>query len=218
MTLDVPGAGTVSSQLDRPPGAWLVYLLAHGAGAGMHHPFLERIAEALGARGIATYRYQFPYMERRSRRPDPPDRAMATIRAAAAAVRGVAADLPMIAGGKSFGGRMTSTAQAEEPIPGVSGLVFLGFPLHAPNRVDNRRGAHLADVRIPMLFLQGTRDPLADLTLLRPLCDRLGDRATLHVVDDGDHSFNVRKRSGRSGDAVTDELTAAVAVWARGIL
>src|SRR5213079_461081 len=189
-------SGEVSALLVRPPDARLLYVLAHGAGAGMRHPFLESISQRLAEQGIATLRYQFPYMERRSRRPDPPAVAAATVRAAVAEAARIAPDLPLVAGGKSFGGRMTSTAQAEEPLPGVRGLVFLGFPLHPPGRAGDQRAEHLAQVQVPMLFLQGTRDDFADLTLLKPLIKRLGQRATLHLVEGGDHSFHVLKRSG----------------------
>src|SRR6266576_5416956 len=161
--------GDVSGLLLRPDGARLLYVLAHGAGAGMRHPFLESIAQRLADRSVATLRYQFPYMERRASRPDPPAVAAATVRAAVAEAARVAPGLPLVAGGKSFGGRMTSTAQAEAPLPGVRGLVFLGFPLHPPGRPDDKRAVHLAQVRIPMLFLQGDRDEFADLKLLRPM-------------------------------------------------
>src|SRR5436309_1718940 len=208
-------AGDVSGLLLRPDGARAVYVLAHGAGAGMRHPFLESIAHRLGEgeRGIATLRYQFPYLERRSRRPDPPAVAVATVRAAVGEAARAMPGLPLIAGGKSFGGRMTSTAQAEEPLPGVRGLVFLGFPLHPPGRPADARAEHLAQVQIPMLFLQGTRDDFADLQLLRPVVKRLGERATLHLVEGGDHSFHVLKRSGRTDAAVMDEITDAIAEW-----
>src|SRR5213595_3344755 len=161
--------GEVSGLLLRPKDARLLYVLAHGAGAGMRHPFLESISQRLAEQGIATLRYQFPYMERRSRRPDPPAVAAATVRAAVAEAARIAPDLPLVAGGKSFGGRMTSTAQAEEPLPGVRGLVFLGFPLHPPGRPDDKRAEHLAHVQVPMLFLQGDRDEFADLKLLEPV-------------------------------------------------
>jgi len=203
-------AGDVSGLLVRPDGARLLYLLAHGAGAGMRHPFLETVARQLDGRGIATLRYQFPYMERRASRPDPPAVAAATVRAAAAEAARVAPGLPLVAGGKSFGGRMTSTAQAEAPLPGVRGLVFLGFPLHPPGRPDDKRAEHLAQVRIPMLFLQGDRDEFADLKLLKPVVKRLGDRATLHLVEGGDHSFHVLKRSGRTDADVMGELVQAM--------
>jgi len=162
-------AGDVSGLLLRPDGARLIYVLAHGAGAGMRHPFLESIAQRLAQRSIATLRYQFPYMEQRARRPDPPAVAAATVRAAVIEAAGVAPGLPLVAGGKSFGGRMTSTAQAEAPLPGVRGLVFLGFPLHPPGRPGDSRAQHLAQVQLPVLFLQGTRDEFADLKLLRPV-------------------------------------------------
>ena len=203
-------AGDVSGLLVRPDGARVLYLLAHGAGAGMRHPFLETVARQLDGRGIATLRYQFPYMERRASRPDPPAVAAATVRAVVAEAARVAPGLPLVAGGKSFGGRMTSTAQAEEPLPGVRGLVFLGFPLHPPGRPDDKRAEHLAQVRIPMLFLQGDRDEFADLKLLKPVVRRLGDRATLHLVEGGDHSFHVLKRSGRTDADVMGELVQAM--------
>src|SRR5436309_13825654 len=208
-------AGDVSGLLLRPDGARAVYVLAHGAGAGMRHPFLESIAHRLGEgeRGIATLRYQFPYLERRSRRPDPPAVAVATVRAAVGEAARAMPGLPLIAGGKSFGGRMTSTAQAEEPLPGVRGLVFLGFPLHPPGRAGDQRAEHLAQVQVPMLFLQGTRDDFADLTLLKPLIKRLGQRATLHLVEGGDHSFHVLKRSGRTDADVMGEIADAIAEW-----
>ena len=206
-------AGDVSGLLVRPDGARLLYLLAHGAGAGMRHPFLETVARQLDGRGIATLRYQFPYMERRASRPDPPAVAAATVRAAAAEAARVAPGLTLVAGGKSFGGRMTSTAQAEAPLPGVRGLVFLGFPLHPPGRPDDKRAEHLAQVRIPMLFLQGDRDEFADLKLLKPVVKRLGDRATLHLVEGGDHSFHVLKRSGKTDADVMEELVGAIADW-----
>src|SRR5213080_880379 len=205
--------GEVSGLLLRPKDARLLYVLAHGAGAGMRHPFLESISQRLAEQGIATLRYQFPYMERRSRRPDPPAVAAATVRAAVAEAARIAPDLPLVAGGKSFGGRMTSTAQAEEPLPGVRGLVFLGFPLHPPGRPDDKRAEHLAHVQVPMLFLQGTRDDFADLTLLKPLIKRLGQRATLHLVEGGDHSFHVLKRSGRTDADVMGEIADAIAEW-----
>src|SRR6266480_2942879 len=192
------GEGPVSGLLLRPPGASRLYVLAHGAGAGMRHPFLEAIARALAERDVATLRYQFPYMERRASRPDPPDVAAAAARAAVAEAAHLAPGLPLVAGGKSFGGRMTSTAQAEEPLPGVRGLVFLGFPLHPPGRPDDKRAEHLAHVQAPMLFLQGTRDDFAALKVLQPLVKRLGERATLHLVEGGDHSFRVPTKSGRS--------------------
>src|SRR5213596_4006703 len=205
--------GDVSGLLLQPDGARLLYVLAHGAGAGMRHPFLEVVAQRLAERSIATLRYQFSYMEQRGRRPDPPAVAAATVRAAVIEAARAAPGLPLVAGGKSFGGRMTSTAQAEEPLPGVRGLVFLGFPLHPPGRAGDQRAEHLAQVQVPMLFLQGTRDDFADLTLLKPLIKRLGQRATLHLVEGGDHSFHVLKRSGRTDADVMGEIADAIAEW-----
>ncbi len=209
--------GEVSGLLLRPKDARVLYVLAHGAGAGMRHPFLESISQRLAEQGIATLRYQFPYMERRSRRPDPPAVAAATVRAAVAEAARIAPDLPLVAGGKSFGGRMTSTAQAEEPLPGVRGLVFLGFPLHPPGRPDDKRAEHLAHVQVPMLFLQGTRDDFAALKLLQPLVKRLGERATLHLVEGGDHSFRVLTKSGRSEGEVMGEVVSTIVEWADGL-
>src|SRR5882762_4207630 len=206
--------GDVSGLLLRPNDARLLFVLAHGAGAGMRHPFLEVVAQRLAERSIATLRYQFPYMEQRSRRPDSPAVAAATVRAAVAEAARVAPELPFVAGGKSFGGRMTSTAQAEAPLPGVRGLVFLGFPLHPPGRLGDSRAEHLVQVQIPMLFLQGARDDFADLKLLRPVVNRLGVRATLHLVEDGDHSFKVLKRSGKTAEDVLTELVASIDGWA----
>ena len=211
-------AGNVSGLLLRPEGARFLYVLAHGAGAGMRHPFLELIAQRLAERSIATLRYQFPYMEQRARRPDPPAVAAATVRAVVAEAARVAPELPLVAGGKSFGGRMTSTAQAEAPLPGVRGLVFLGFPLHPPGRPGDSRAEHLAQVQIPMLFLQGTRDDFADLKLLRPVVRRLGERATLHFFEGGDHSFKVLKSAGRTADEVMTELVATIDRWATKLL
>src|SRR5256886_11916918 len=206
-------SGEVSGLLVRPPDARLLYVLAHGAGAGMRHPFLEAVARALAEQKIATVRYQFPYMEQRARRPDPPAVAAATVRAAVAEAARVAPGVPVVAGGKSFGGRMTSTAQAEAPLPGVRGLVFLGFPLHPPGRPADKRAEHLAQVRIPMLFLQGDRDEFADLKLLGPVIKQLGERATLHLVAGGDHSLKVLKRSGKTEADVMGELVGAIADW-----
>jgi len=210
--------GGVSALLVRPADARFLYVLAHGAGAGMRHPFLEAISQRLAEQGIATLRYQFPYMEQRARRPDPPAVAAAAVRAAVMEAARAAPGLPLVAGGKSFGGRMTSTAQAGEPLPGVRGLVFLGFPLHPPGRPGNERAEHLTQVQIPMLFLQGTRDDFADLKLLRPLVKRLGTRARLHLVDGGDHSFKVLKKSGRTEADVMTELVRAIVEWTDGIV
>jgi predicted alpha/beta-hydrolase family hydrolase len=210
--------GRVSALLERPPAARLVYVLAHGAGAGMRHPFLTSVVRALAERGIATFRYQFPYMEARARRPDPPGVLEAAVRAAVAAAASAAPGLPLVAGGKSLGGRMTSNAQAKQPLAGVRGLVFLGFPLHPPKRPGDARAEHLSAVTVPMLFLQGTRDDLADLQLLGPVCRRLGERATLHVVEGADHSFKVLKRSGRSDAEVLQELADTLAAWSSHVV
>jgi len=214
----VETSGEVSALLVRPPHARLLYVLAHGAGAGMRHTFLESIAQRLAEGGIATLRYQFPYMERRAGPPDPPAVAAATVRAAVTEAARVAPGLPLVAGGKSFGGRMTSTAQAEAPLPGVRGLLFLGFPLHPPGRPDDKRAEHLAQVRVPMLFLQGDRDEFADLTLLRPVVKRLGERATLHLIQGGDHSFKVLKSTGRTADQVMNDLAATAFSWATSLV
>ncbi len=210
--------GDVSGLLLRPDGARLLYVLAHGAGAGMRHPFLEVVAQRLAERSIATLRYQFSYMEQRARRPDPPAVAAATVRAAVIEAARAAPGLPLVAGGKSFGGRMTSTAQAEQPLPGVRGLVFLGFPLHPPGRPGDSRAEHLARVQIPMLFLQGDRDDFADLKLLKPVVKGLGERATLHLVEGGDHSFHVLKRSGRTDTEVMAEVVETIVAWTAGIV
>ena len=210
-------AGRVSALLLRPPDAWLLYVLAHGAGAGMRHAFMEDVARRLAARGVATFRYQFPYVEAGGKRPDPPRILQATVRAAVAAAAAAAPDLPLIAGGKSLGGRMTSSAAAQRPLEGVRGIAFLGFPLHPPKKPAIERAAHLDDVGVPMLFLQGTRDDLADLDLIRQVHARLGERATLHVVEGADHSFHVLKRSGRTDAEVLDELADVVAEWGRGL-
>ena len=211
------GIGRVSGLLLVPPEAKALYVLAHGAGAGMKHAFLEATAAGLAERGVGTLRYQFHYMEQRRNRPDPPAVATATVRAAARRAAELAPGVPLIAGGKSFGGRMTSTAQAAEPLPGVAGLTFLGFPLHPPGRPGNARGEHLDAVRIPLLFLQGTRDEFADLALLRPLCARLGERATVHLIEGADHSFHVLKRTGRTDADVLRELLDAIAEWAKQV-
>ncbi len=207
------GAADVSALLLVPPSPRFLYVVAHGAGAGMRHPFLESLAQALAERQAATLRYHFPYMEARARRPDPPAVATATVRAAVELAAQAAPGVPLVAGGKSFGGRMTSTAQAEQPLPGVRGLAFLGFPLHPPGRPALARGEHLGHVSIPMLFLQGTRDEFADLGLLRSVLKPFGKRATLHLVDGGDHSFHVLKRSGRSDADVLNDLVGAIVNW-----
>lgn len=194
-----------------PPGAQALLVLAHGAGAGMRHPFLERMAQSLAAHRIASYRYEFPYMEKGSKRPDSPTVAEARVREAVQEAARAVPGLPLLAGGKSFGGRMTSQAQASEPLPGVRGLVFLGFPLHAPGRPGIERAEHLSRVSVPMLFLQGTRDEFANLDLLERVLKRLGPLATLHLVEGGDHSFKVPKRAG-SRD-VLDELAQTIADW-----
>jgi uncharacterized protein len=203
--------GEVSGLLDLPDAPRATYVVAHGAGAGMRHPFMQAVADGLARRGVATLRYQFPYMERGSKRPDSPKVAQAAVRAAMREAARRLPRCPLFAGGKSFGGRMTSQAQAVEPLPGVRGLVFLGFPLHAPGKASADRGAHLADVRVPMLFLQGTRDDFASLPLLQPLVTRIG--ATLRLFDDADHSFHVPKRSGRTDAQVFAELLDVTAGW-----
>ena len=213
VTIALDEGQAVSGLLQVPCEPRACYVLAHGAGAGMAHPFMVAIANGLAERGIATFRYQFPYMEQRSKRPDPPRLAHATVRAAIEEAARRLRDVPLFAGGKSFGGRMTSQAQATSPLPAVRGLIFLGFPLHAAGRPSDERGAHLADVRIPMLFLQGTRDALADLSLLKPLVDDLGERATLTLFQDADHSFHVPARSGMKDLEVMARLVDALAAW-----
>lgn len=203
----------VSGLLQAPPQARVCYVLAHGAGAGMNHPFMAAVAAGLAERGVATLRFQFAYMERGSKRPDPPPLAHAAVRAAVAAASRALPRLPLIAGGKSFGGRMTSQAQAAAPLPGVHGLVFLGFPLHPAGRPSQERARHLFEVKIPLLFLQGTRDQLAALNQLEPLCKALGDRATLKLFADADHSFHVPARSGRTDAQVLSEMLDAFVAW-----
>jgi len=207
----------VSALLLRPARPSALYVLAHGAGAGMRHPFMGSIAHRLAALGIGTLRYHFPYAEQGARRIDPEPVLLDTVRAAVEAGREAAGDLPLLAGGKSMGGRMTSRAAAAAPLPGVAGLVFLGFPLHPAGQPAVSRADHLAKVELPMLFLQGTRDALADLTLLEPVVGRLGERATLRVIEHADHSFHVLKRSGRTDEQVLDELATAVAGWREGL-
>jgi hypothetical protein len=216
VTIRVDDGRNVSGLLQSPAGARACLVLAHGAGAGMGHPFMASVAQGLAERGIATLRYQFPYMERGSKHPDAPHLAQATVRAAAFEASRLAPGLPLFAGGKSFGGRMSSQAQAESPLPGVRGIAFLGFPLHPPGRPSDERGKHLFDVKVPMLFLQGSRDELAGLGLLQPLVARLGARATLKVFADADHSFHVPARSGRRDDKVKAELLDALAGWIGG--
>ena len=210
----VEGAGQVSALFTRPENARWLLALAHGAGAGITHPFLENLANELSAAAIATFRYQFPYMEQRRRVPDSPAILTATVVAAVNAAKKAAPDLPLLAGGKSMGGRMTSQAAAQHPLDDAQGIVFFGFPLHPPNRPSTKRADHLTNVSVPMLFLQGTRDTLADLTLLRPICAELGDRATLHIVESADHSFHVLKSAKRTDAQVLRELAETTATWA----
>src|SRR2546430_6664899 len=213
VTIPVNDAQRVSGLLQTPPDARACYVLAHGAGAGMTHPFMGTIANELAERGIATLRYQSPYMEQGSKRPDTPKLAQATVRAAVAEASRQLPDLALFAGGKSFGGRMTSQAQAASPLSGVHGLMFLGFPLHPAGRPSDERGAHLFAVQIPMLFVQGTRDQLADLQLLQALVGKLGARATLKLFQDADHSFHVPARTGRKDSDVMAEMAQALADW-----
>ena len=210
----VEGAGEVSAILMRPANARWLLALAHGAGAGMTHPFLEKLARELAATGVATFRYQFPYMEQRRRVPDSPSVAAATVAGAVRAAAEAAPGLPVFAGGKSFGGRMSSQAASVGLLGGVRGLVFFGFPLHPPNKPGTKRAEHLAKVQIPMLFLQGTRDTLADLQLLRPTCKDLGSLATLHIIETADHSFHVLKSSSKNDADVMRELAQTTASWA----
>ena len=208
----------VSGLLQVPSGARACYILAHGAGAGMKHPFLTSIATGLAERRIATLRYQFSYMEQGSKRPDPPKTAHAAVRAALLEASRRVPDIALFAGGKSFGGRMTSQAQAASLLPRLRGLIFLGFPLHPPGKPSVERAKHLFEVQVPMLFLQGTRDEFANLPLLEPLCEKLGDRATLKLFQDADHSFHVPARTGRRDSEIKIELLDALASWVENVL
>lgn len=210
--------GTVSALLERPAHARALFVLGHGAGAGMRHRFMEEVAGRLAGLDVATFRYAFPYTEAGRKRPDPAPVLVKTVRSAVAEAARLAPELPLFAGGKSMGGRMTSTAASQEALPGVHGLAFLGFPLHAPGRDSDDRGAHLADVGLPMLFLQGTRDKLANLDLLRPLLRRVEPAPVLHVIDGADHGFHVLKRSGRTDDEVLGELCGRLAAWMDEVL
>jgi predicted alpha/beta-hydrolase family hydrolase len=213
LKLQIDGADTVSALLLQPPSAHACFVFAHGAGAGMTHEFMEQSAYGLRDHGIATLRYQFPYMEKGSRRPDPPAVAHAAVRAAVAEAARRCPGLVLFAGGKSFGGRMTSQAQAVAPLPGVRGLAFLGFPLHPAGKPSDARAKHLADVHLPMLFIQGSRDKLAEPRLIEPLVKRLGVSASLHPVQDADHAFHVLVRSGRNDVEVMSEITGALSAW-----
>jgi uncharacterized protein len=214
LRIAVPGNGEVSALLVRPPTARWLLVLGHGAGAGMAHPFLETLAKELAEARVATLRYQFPYLEERRRVPDKPEVLMAAVAAAVDRAAETTPELPLLAGGKSMGGRMSSQAAAQGLLGPVKGLVFFGFPLHPPNRPGTKRAEHLAKVSVPMLFLQGTRDTLADLALLRPVCERLGSLATLHIIQEGDHSFHVLKKTGKTDAEVIKELAETTACWA----
>lgn len=207
-------SGEVSAILMHPGNARWLLIFGHGAGAGMHHVFMQEVAEHLAEQGMATFRYHFPYMEQGKKAPNPPVILMATVRSAVAKATELADGLPLLAGGKSLGGRMTSNAAAKQPLPGVKGIVFFGFPLHAPGKPSSERADHLSGVPVPMLFLQGTRDKLADLEFLRPVCRKLGDRATLQIFEDADHSFHIPKRSGKTDEQIRQELARRVADWA----
>jgi uncharacterized protein len=213
ITIEVNASETVSGLLLVPVQPVACCVLAHGAGAGMTHPFMTAVAEGLHARRMATLRYQFPYMEHGSKRPDRPALAHATVRAAVAAAARLTPALPIIAGGKSFGARMTSQAQAQMPLPDVTGLAFLGFPLHPAGKPSDERAAHLSQIRIPMLFLQGTRDALADSQLLAAVLDRLSPMATSHLIEQADHSFHVPVRSGTTDRLALDEVLDALVAW-----
>ncbi len=216
LSFEVEGAGRVSALLDVPEAARACYVFAHGAGAGMRHAFMQAAADGLAARSVATLRFQFPSMERGSRRPETPRTAHAAVRAAVAAA--ASTGLPLFAGGKSFGGRMTSQTEAESPLPGVRGLVFFGFPLHPSGKPSIERGAHLDGVACPMLFLQGTRDELGEVDLVRSVTGRLGRSTTLALLDDADHSFHVRRSSGRSDSEVLGLALDTTARWIGAVL
>ena len=213
LEIEIGSANSVSALLIHPPQARACFVFAHGAGAGMTHPFMETFAVGLCERGVATLRYQFPYMEKGSKRPDPPAVAQAAVRAAVAKAEQHCGKLRLIAGGKSFGGRMTSQAQAKAPLAGVDGLAFVGFPLHPAGKPSTDRAKHLDEVHIPMLFLQGSRDNLAELSLLEPVVKSLGPSASLHVVEAADHSFHVPARSGRNNQEVMNEILDAFTAW-----
>ena len=217
LSIEIAKAGQVSALLNRPSQAHACFVFAHGAGAGMTHAFMETVADGLCERGVATLRYQFPYMEKGSKRPDPPAIAHAAVRAALAEAGRSCPGLPLIAGGKSFGGRMTSLALAAAPLDSVRGLAFLAFPLHPAGKPSGDRAKHLADVEVPMLFLQGTRDNLAELALLEPVVRGLGPSAKLHLVDGADHSFHVLARSGRHDRDVMNDILDAFASWISSI-
>ncbi|MBB4374890.1 hypothetical protein GGD63_007728 [Bradyrhizobium sp. cir1] len=213
LKLDIERIGTVSAILTLPDDARACYVLAHGAGADMRHAFMEKVAAGLSERGIATFRFNFPYMEEKKGRPDQPAVAHAAIRVAVAEAARLCPGVTLVAGGKSFGGRMTSQAQSKSPLPGVKGLAFLGFPLHADKKPSSERAEHLAGITVPMLFLQGTRDGLADLSYLKPVVEKLGAKAMLHQVEGGDHSFAVLKKSGRTNDEALTEVLDALVAW-----
>jgi predicted alpha/beta-hydrolase family hydrolase len=215
--IDTGKPGVVSALLSRPDQPRACYVFAHGAGAGMTHSFMEAFANGLSERGIASLRYQFPYMEKGSKRPDPPAIAQAAVRAAVAKAAEIFPGVTLIAGGKSFGGRMTSQAQAASPLPGVRGLAFVGFPLHPAGKPSIDRADHLAAIKLPMLFLQGSRDSLAEVALIEGVVKRLGPLETLHLVEGADHSFHVLARSGRNDREVMDEILDAFAGWADAI-
>jgi hypothetical protein len=207
--------GTVSGLVQSPAEPLACYVFAHGAGAGMGHSFMSAVSAGLAARGIATLRFQFPSMEQGKKRPDPPPVAHAAVRAAVAQAAERFGPLPLFAGGKSFGGRMTSQAQALDPLPGVKGLVFVGFPLHPAGTPSTGRADHLADVRVPMLFVQGTRDELADLAGIRGVVSKLGASATLMEIAEADHAFHVLRRSGRNDEEVLAEILDGMTAWMR---
>jgi uncharacterized protein len=213
LKLQVDSANEVSALLLRPAAARACYVFAHGAGAGMTHPSMEKVAAGLCERGVATLRYQFPYMEKGGKRPDLPPVAHATVRAAVAEAARCCSGLALFAGGRSFGGRMTSQAQATTPLPGVHGLAFLGFPLHPAGKPSDARARHLSEIHVPMLFIQGTRDQLAEPQLLEPVVKRLGASALLHPVQEADHSFHVLVRSGRTDSDVMSEVVATLSDW-----
>jgi uncharacterized protein len=213
LVIEVGKSTSISALLMHPAQARACFVFAHGAGAGMTHSFMEQVATGLGERGIATLRYQFPYMEKASRRPDPPAIAHAAVRAAVAEAARSCPGLPLIAGGKSFGARMTSQAQAKAPLAGVRGLAFFGFPLHPAGKPSIDRADHLTDVDVPMLFLQCSNDKLAELQLLKPVVEKLKPLATLHLVEAADHSFHVPVRSGRNDREVMGEILDALAAW-----